>query len=183
MNTPKSSAARHFAGEVGRGLRDAGFTAFFAGGCVRDRLLGIEPKDYDVATSALPEQVRDVFGHRRTIALGASFGVITVLGPKSAGQIEVATFRHDGTYSDGRHPDQVVFSSPEVDALRRDFTINGMFFDPVADKVIDYVGGQSDLAAQVVRAIGDPFARIAEDRLRMLRAVRIASVYGFCIEE
>jgi tRNA nucleotidyltransferase/poly(A) polymerase len=131
----------------------------------------------------LPEQVREVFGHRRTIAIGASFGVITVLGPKSAGQIEVATFRHDGTYSDGRHPDQVVFSSPEVDALRRDFTINGMFFDPVADEVIDYVGGQSDLADQVVRAIGDPFARIAEDRLRMLRAVRFASVYGFCIEE
>ncbi len=182
MSKPENSPAYQFAVAVVHELRKAGFIAYFAGGCVRDQLLDRVPKDYDVATNALPDEVRRVFGRRRTIAIGASFGVITVVGPKSAGQIEVATFRHDGTYSDGRHPDHVVFSSPEEDAQRRDFTINGMFFDPVADEVIDYVGGQADLHARLIRAIGDPLERISEDRLRMLRAVRFAATYGFQLE-
>lgn len=171
--------AREFAVEVVRRLRGAGFEALWAGGCVRDLLLGIAPKDYDVATAAMPEQIREVFGRRRTLAIGQAFGVITVLGPRGAGQIEVATFRSDATYSDGRHPDSVSFSTAEFDAQRRDFTINGLFYDPLAERVIDYVGGQADLQRRLVRAIGDPFARIAEDKLRMLRAVRIAATFAF----
>lgn len=176
------NAARQFASDVVRSLRERGFVALWAGGCVRDQLLGIEPKDYDVATSATPDEVRTVFGRRRTIPVGASFGVITVLGPEGAGQIEVATFRTDGGYSDGRHPDQVQFSTPQHDAQRRDFTINGLFYDPVADQVLDYVGGEADLAAGIVRAIGNPRARIAEDKLRMLRAVRFAARFDFAID-
>jgi tRNA nucleotidyltransferase/poly(A) polymerase len=177
-----SAAARKFAVEVVRQLRDAGFQALWAGGCVRDQLLGILPKDYDVATSARPEQVRDLFGHRRSLPIGAAFGVITVLGPKPAGQIEVATFRRDAAYSDGRHPDSVTFSDPHEDAQRRDFTINGLFYDPLAEQVIDYVGGQDDLQTGVIRAIGVPRERITEDKLRMLRAVRFAAKFGFAIE-
>jgi poly(A) polymerase len=177
-----SAAAREFAVEVVRQLRDAGFQALWAGGCVRDQLLGILPKDYDVATSARPEQVRDLFGHRRSLPIGAAFGVITVLGPKPAGQIEVATFRRDAAYSDGRHPDSVTFSDPQEDAQRRDFTINGLFYDPLAEQVIDYVGGQDDLQTGVIRAIGVPRDRISEDKLRMLRAVRFAAKFGFAIE-
>lgn len=172
---------RAFATEVVEQLRAAGFEALWAGGCVRDFLLGQEPVDYDVATSATPEQVRELFGHQRTLSVGISFGVVVVL-PKQrreAQQIEVATFRTDGGYSDGRHPDAVVFSTPEHDAQRRDFTINGMFYDPVERQVIDYVGGQEDLRAGIIRAIGDPAARIAEDKLRMLRAVRFAARFGF----
>jgi tRNA nucleotidyltransferase/poly(A) polymerase len=176
------TAAREFAVEVVRKLRDAGHQALWAGGCVRDQLLGIRPKDYDVATSARPEQVRDLFGHRRSLPIGAAFGVITVLGPKPAGQIEVATFRRDAGYSDGRHPDSVTFSDAREDAQRRDFTINGLFFDPVAEQVIDYVGGQDDLQTGVIRAIGVPRDRITEDKLRMLRAVRFAAKFGFAIE-
>jgi poly(A) polymerase len=178
MPTP----SRQFAGDVVRELRERGYVALWAGGCVRDQLLGIEPKDYDVATSATPEEVRTVFGRRRTIPLGASFGVITVLGPKDAAPIEVATFRTDGGYSDGRHPDQIQFSTPQHDAQRRDFTINGLFYDPVADEVLDYVGGEVDIAAGIVRAIGNPRARIAEDKLRMLRAVRFAARFDFAID-
>lgn len=178
MQTP----TRQFATDVVRALRERGYIALWAGGCVRDQLLGIEPKDYDVATSATPEEVRTVFGRRRTIPLGASFGVITVLGPKEAGQIEVATFRTDGGYSDGRHPDQIEFSTPQHDAQRRDFTINGLFYDPVAGEVLDYVGGEADLAAGILRAIGNPRARIAEDKLRMLRAVRFAARFDFAID-
>jgi tRNA nucleotidyltransferase/poly(A) polymerase len=177
-----SAAAREFAVELVRQLRDAGFQALWAGGCVRDQLLGILPKDYDVATSARPEQVRDLFGHRRSLPIGAAFGVITVLGPKPAGQIEVATFRRDAAYSDGRHPDSVTFSDPQEDARRRDFTINGLFYDPLAEQVIDYVGGQDDLQTGVIRAIGVPRERITEDKLRMLRAVRFAAKFGFAIE-
>lgn len=177
-----SDAPREFAVEVVRKLRAAGFQSLWAGGCVRDQLLGREPKDYDVATSARPEQVREVFGHRKTLAIGASFGVITVLGPKPVGQLDVATFRRDAAYSDGRHPDSVTFSDPEEDARRRDFTINGLFFDPLAEQVIDYVGGQADLKAGVIRAIGAAQDRIAEDKLRMLRAVRFAATFGFEIE-
>jgi tRNA nucleotidyltransferase/poly(A) polymerase len=174
---------RDLATDVVRRLRAAGFEALWAGGCVRDQILGIPPKDYDVATSALPEQVREVFGKRKTLAIGQSFGVITVLGPKEAGQIDVATFRRDAGYSDGRHPDSVSFTTAEQDALRRDFTINGLFYDPVESRVIDYVGGQEDLRAGIVRAIGDPRARIAEDKLRMLRAVRFAARFNFALDE
>ncbi|MFO0929593.1 MAG: CCA tRNA nucleotidyltransferase [Gemmataceae bacterium] len=171
--------AREFAVDVIRTLRGAGFEAYLAGGCVRDELLGLPPKDYDVATSARPEQVRGLF--MRTVAVGAAFGVIEVLGPRPI-RVEVASFRTDGVYSDGRRPDSIVYSSAEEDAKRRDFTINGMFFDPVENRVIDYVGGQSDLGARVLRAIGDPHARFHEDRLRILRAVRIAARFGLTID-
>jgi hypothetical protein len=172
-------AARQFAVEVVEKLRAAGFEALWAGGCVRDQLLGKMPKDYDVATSARPEEIRDLFGRRRTLAIGASFGVISVLGPKAAGQIEVATFRRDAAYSDGRHPDSVSFSNAQEDAQRRDFTINGLFYDPLQQQVIDYVGGEEDLKRKIVRAIGQPLERIAEDKLRMLRAVRFAATFDF----
>ncbi|HEY7327131.1 MAG TPA: CCA tRNA nucleotidyltransferase [Gemmataceae bacterium] len=174
---------RDFAIDVVRRLRDAGHEALWAGGCVRDELLGLVPKDYDVATSALPEQVRRLF--RRTVAVGMSFGVIEVLGPHSSSgilKVQVATFRSDVSYSDGRRPDAVVFSSSREDALRRDFTINGMFFDPLENRLIDYVGGQEDLQAQVLRAIGNPTQRFEEDKLRMLRAVRIATRFNLEIE-
>lgn len=174
---------RQFATAVTEKLQAAGFMALFAGGCVRDDLLGLPPKDYDVATDATPDQVRDLFGHRRTLPIGASFGVITVLGPPKINPIEVATFRRDGGYSDGRRPDSVHFTDAREDALRRDFTINGMFFDPVAKKVIDYVDGQTDLASQQIRAIGDAHQRIEEDKLRMLRGVRFAATYDFTIEQ
>jgi poly(A) polymerase len=179
---PQSTAQRDFALEIVKKLRAAGFEALWAGGCVRDQLLGIEPKDYDVATSAKPDDIRDLFGRRRTLAVGASFGVITVLGPRAAGQIEVATFRTDAAYSDGRHPDSVTFTTAKNDAARRDFTINGLFFDPIAGEVVDYVGGRDDLDRKTIRAIGNPAARIAEDKLRMLRAVRFAATFGFQIE-
>jgi poly(A) polymerase len=170
---------REFATDVVRRLRAAGHAALFAGGCVRDMLLGREPDDFDVATDATPEQVRQLF--KRTVAFGASFGVVEVLGPKPL-KVQVATFRSDVSYSDGRRPDAVVFSSPEEDAKRRDFTINGMFFDPLEDKVIDYVGGQADLDAGILRAIGDARQRFAEDKLRMLRAVRFATRFGFKLD-
>lgn len=174
-----SPSARAFAIDVVRRLRDAGFEALFAGGCVRDELLNLVPKDYDVATAARPEQVRALF--RRTVAVGAAFGVIEVLGPRPI-SVEVATFRTDAGYSDGRRPDRVVYSSAEEDAKRRDFTVNGMFFDPLDDRVIDYVGGRADLEARVLRAIGDPHERFREDRLRILRAVRIAARFSLCID-
>lgn len=166
---------------ITRKLRDAGYEAYWAGGCVRDQLLHTEPKDYDVATNARPEQVRELFGKRRTLAIGAAFGVIAVLNRDSK-PVEVATFRSDGAYIDGRRPSSVEFTTAEQDAQRRDFTINGMFYDPIADRVIDYVGGQADLQARVIRAIGDPHARFAEDKLRMLRAVRFATILDFSIE-
>jgi poly(A) polymerase len=174
---------RDFAIEVVRRLRAAGHEALWAGGCVRDELLGLTPKDYDVATSARPEQVRRLFP--RTVAVGMSFGVIEVLSPPTAEgvhKVQVATFRSDVSYSDGRHPDAVVFSSAREDALRRDFTINGMFFDPLENRLLDYVGGQDDLRARVLRAIGNPTQRFEEDKLRMLRAVRIAACFDLQIE-
>jgi len=173
---------RHFAVDVVRRLRTAGFEAYWAGGCVRDELLGRRPKDFDVATNATPPEIRALFGQRRTLPLGAAFGVITVLGPRSAGTIEVATFRRDSGYSDGRHPDQVTFSSAREDAARRDFTINGMFFDPLDRAVLDFVGGQADLQNHLIRAIGSPRLRFAEDKLRMLRAVRFTAAYGFSLD-
>ncbi len=124
-----------------------------------------------------------LFGRRRTLAIGAAFGVITVLGPESAGMIEVATFRKDAAYSDGRHPDHVTFSSAQEDAARRDFTINGLFYDPLENRVIDFVGGQEDLARRKIRAIGHPRERFAEDKLRMLRAVRFSATFDFALEE
>jgi poly(A) polymerase len=159
-------------------LQGAGHVALFAGGCVRDRLMGVAPHDYDIATDARPERVQELF--RRTVAVGAQFGVICVL--EGGAEFQVASFRADGLYLDGRHPQSVTFSTPELDAQRRDFTINGMFFDPVREEVIDYVDGQRDLAARVIRAIGDPAARFAEDRLRMMRAVRFATLLGFDLD-
>lgn len=173
---------REFALQVVAQLRDAGHVALWAGGCVRDQLLAREPKDYDVATSARPEQVREVFGKRRTLAIGASFGVIGVLGPRGQAPLEVATFRTDGDYRDGRRPESVAFTDAEHDAQRRDFTINGLFYDPVDERVVDYVNGQDDLAARIVRAIGDPRRRFTEDKLRLLRAVRFAAEFEFAIE-
>ena len=172
---------RRFAVELVRQLRAGGFEAYWAGGCVRDELLGRPPKDYDIATRATPAEIRALFGHRRTLPLGAAFGVITVMGPREAGMIEVATFRQDAAYSDGRHPDHVTFSSAREDAAQRDFTINGMFFDPIDGQVIDYIGGQEDLRKGVIRAIGSPRLRFGEDKLRMLRAVRFAAAFGFII--
>ena len=177
---------------IARTLRDAGHQAFFAGGCVRDLLLGIEPKDYDVATSATPDQITALFP--KTFAVGAHFGVILVCtaqpdDPEIA--TEVATFRHDGAYSDGRRPDAVRFSTdPREDVLRRDFTINGLLLDPIAyeangnldSAVLDYVDGRSDLARGIVRAIGDPKLRYAEDKLRVLRAVRFAARLNFHLD-
>src|SRR5213079_1310212 len=159
-------------------LRHHGHIAYFAGGCVRDMVRGLPPKDIDIATDAHPEEVQRLFP--RTYAVGAHFGVIIVL--EDGLQFEVATFRSDDAYIDGRHPSAVHFSSPEEDARRRDFTINGMFYDPVAGDVIDLVGGQPDIAAKLVRAIGDPAKRFAEDRLRMLRAVRFATVLDYQID-
>src|SRR5437016_3795476 len=156
---------REFAVDVVRQLQGAGYEAYWAGGCVRDELLGLSPKDYDVATSARPEEVQKLF--RRTVAVGVSFGVVEVLGPREDGQylkVQVATFRTDVGYSDGRRPDEVVFSSAREDARRRDFTINGMFFDPVREELHDFVGGQADLRARILRAIGDPGQRFEEDK-------------------
>ena len=172
---------REFAVEVVMTLTKAGFTALWAGGCVRDLLLEKSPDDYDVATNARPEEVQDVFGPRRTRAIGASFGVMLVHGPRrsSAGDVEVATFRTEGPYLDGRRPEHVAYATPEEDACRRDFTINGMFFDPLTDQLLDYVGGREDLERKIVRAIGDPQARFREDKLRMLRAVRITARFDF----
>jgi poly(A) polymerase len=171
-------ASREDALAVVRRLRDAGHIAYFAGGCVRDQLLGLEPKDYDVATDAPPDRVRQLFSN--TQAVGAAFGVILVRHRKS--QIEVATFRTDLKYIDGRRPEGVVFTTAEEDAKRRDFTINGMFFDPVENKVIDYVGGQEDLKKNVLRAIGEPNLRFQEDYLRLLRSIRFAARFNMNID-
>jgi poly(A) polymerase len=160
-------------------LRAQGHIAYFAGGSVRDLLRGQTPKDIDIATDASPEVVQQIF--ERTHAVGAHFGVIVVL--ENGFQFEVATFRSDDAYVDGRRPVAVHFSSPEEDAQRRDFTINGMFYDPVAEEVIDFVGGRADLKAKLIRAIGDPEQRFQEDRLRMLRTVRFATVLGYEIDQ
>jgi len=172
------SEAESIAKSIVRRLREGGREAYYAGGCVRDMLRGVEAKDYDIATSARPEQVQRIFP--RNVAVGAHFGVICVL--EAGRQFEVATFRSDGAYIDGRHPEAVTFSSAREDAERRDFTVNGMFYDPLADQVIDYVGGRVDLERRVLRAIGDAASRFREDRLRMLRAIRFATVLGFEIE-
>lgn len=162
-----------------RELQEAGFEACFAGGCVRDRLRGVPPKDYDIATSARPDEILKLYPRGDTI--GAHFGVILVR--RGRHHFEIATFREDGPYSDGRHPESVTFSTSEADARRRDFTINGMFHDPIADTLIDHVGGAADLSAGLIRAIGDPLERFEEDYLRLLRAVRFATLLDFTIEE
>jgi poly(A) polymerase len=174
----KTTAMEHAAREIASRLHAAGHIAYFAGGCVRDLLRGQVAKDFDIATDARPEVVQKIFA--RTYAVGAHFGVIVVL--ENEFQFEVATFRSDGAYIDGRHPVEVHFATAEEDAARRDFTINGMFFDPEKEEVIDFVGGRADLERRLIRAIGDPAQRFAEDRLRMLRAVRFATVLGFEID-
>lgn len=174
-----TTAEKHAAAlTVVRRLRAAGFEALLAGGCVRDMLLGVAPKDYDVATNARPDDVLALFD--RTLTVGRSYGVIHV----RAGDcfVETATFREDGPYADGRHPSRVTFSDAERDANRRDFTINAMFLDPESERLLDYVGGEADLRAGVLRAVGDAERRFREDHLRQLRAVRFAARLGFQIE-
>lgn len=177
-----TDACRDFALNVVERLAAAGFTAFWAGGCVRDQLLGRQPKDFDVATNATPGEVRTLFGRNRTLAIGQSFGVITVLGRRDISPVEVATFREDVSYSDGRRPDAIQFSHARQDAFRRDFTINGLFFDPLNDKVVDFVEGHRDITNKVLRAIGEAEKRFDEDKLRMLRAIRFAADFEFEIE-
>ncbi len=177
-NADKATATR-----VLKTLRAAGYTAYFAGGCVRDMLRGARSRDYDIATDAAPQEVRRLF--RRTLMVGEQFGVVVVLEHDRRSKrrsVEVATFRSDLSYSDGRRPDGVTFASPEEDARRRDFTINGMFYDPETQEVIDYVGGRADLEKGVIRTIGRPEKRFGEDYLRMLRAVRFSSRLGFRID-
>jgi len=169
---------RASAEDIVRRLRDAGFSTFWVGGCVRDFLLGREPQDYDIATSALPEQVEQLF--KRTVAVGRKFGVMIVV--EDGRQFQVATFRAEADYQDGRRPEKVVFSSAEADAQRRDFTVNGLFFDPLAGQLHDWVGGEKDLQAKIIRTIGAPEERFAEDHLRLLRAVRFAAQLDFKIE-
>lgn len=176
--------ARAFAESICRTLRAAGHQAYLVGGCVRDILLEREPADYDVATDAAPDCVQQLFPH--SLAVGAKFGVIVVTEDSESGaaaQVEVATFRSDVSYSDGRHPDQVVYSdSPQEDAKRRDFTINALFLDPETKEILDFVGGRDDLRAGIVRAIGNPADRFREDKLRMVRAVRFAARFRYAIE-
>jgi poly(A) polymerase len=190
---------KDFAISIIRTLRDHGYQAYLVGGCVRDLLLGREPADYDVATDATPEQVMRIFP--QTYAVGAQFGVVLVPVAETpsvpsvssvvdqadvnhrAGTVEVATFRSDMGYSDGRHPDEVRFSKdPQLDVQRRDFTINGLLLDPIKNEVLDFVSGRKDLEAGIIRTIGDPDRRFAEDKLRMLRAVRFAARFGYVID-
>ena len=178
LNSHKNQLKETAIGIVKR-LKEKGFSALFAGGCVRDMLMGIVPEDYDIATDAQPDDIINIF--KRTVPIGLHFGVVLVM--ENDLDFEVATFRSDGTYSDGRHPDTVTFCDARGDALRRDFTINGMFYDPIEDKHFDYVGGEDDLKAGLIRAIGNPFERFDEDRLRMIRAVRFACRFDFKIED
>jgi poly(A) polymerase len=172
-------SARLLADHVCRTVRVAGYQAYLVGGCVRDLLLKREPADYDVSTDATPDQVQKIFPD--SLAVGAQFGVIIVV--RDSEQVEVATFRSDVGYSDGRHPDQVIFSrTAQEDVQRRDFTINALLMDPETGAVLDYVGGQKDLAAGIIRAIGDPRRRFEEDKLRMIRAIRFAARFRYAIE-
>ena len=178
MKTPPVKSPRAAAFEIVRRLQGAGFAAFWVGGCVRDQLLGREPGDYDVATSALPAQIEKLF--KRTIPVGRKFGVIVVI--KGSLQFQVATFRAEADYRDGRHPERVAFGDAEADARRRDFTVNGLFYDPVRRQLHDWVGGEADLRTRTIRTIGLPSERFAEDHLRLLRAVRFAAQLDFSIE-
>ncbi len=178
MSVPPVSALRDTATEIVRRLQQAGFQAFWVGGCVRDFLLGREPGDYDIATSALPQQVERLF--ERTIPVGQKFGVMLVV--EGGRQFQVATFRAEADYQDGRRPEQISFGDAMADARRRDFTVNGLFFDPVETKLHDWVGGEGDLRAKTIRTIGQPAERFGEDHLRLLRAVRLAAQLDFRIE-
>jgi poly(A) polymerase len=172
-------AKREAATGIVRRLRSEGFAAYLVGGCVRDMIMGRTPKDYDVTTGAMPGQVLGIFPDALTV--GAQFGVVIV--PHEAGNVEVATFRSDGVYADGRHPHEVRYAqTPQEDVQRRDFTINGLLYDPLSEQVLDYVGGQADIRAHRLRTIGDPVERLSEDRLRMLRAVRFTARFGFKLE-
>jgi poly(A) polymerase len=164
--------------EIVRRLQAAGFEAYWVGGCVRDVLLGREPQDYDVATSAKPEEIESLFP--RTVPVGKQFGVVLVI--EEGAQFQVATFRAESDYEDGRHPSHVSFANAQADALRRDFTVNGLFYDPIQDSTYDWTEGQADLQAQILRTIGSPEERFAEDHLRLLRAVRFAAQLGFELE-
>jgi len=162
-----------------RRLRQEGYSAYFAGGCVRDQLMGNTPKDYDIATSARPEQVMRFFP--QTVTVGAQFGVVLVL--IDGQQVEVATFRSDGDYPDGRHPDEVTYTDDaRLDVLRRDFTINGLLWDPLTETLLDYVGGREDIRSRTIRTIGDPRHRFREDKLRLIRAARFSARFGFELE-
>lgn len=176
-NGPKELEAKAL--QVLKTLRQRGFQALFAGGCVRDLLMGRVPKDYDIVTDAQPEEVLQLFP--KAIPVGAQFGVVVVVSGKET--FEVATFRKDGDYLDGRHPKKVTFSTPREDALRRDFTINGLFYDPIQGEIIDFVDGQKDLGKRIIRTIGDPVERFKEDKLRLMRAIRFSMNLGFSIEK
>ncbi len=178
MSKTAGSATHELATRIVRRLHDSGHSAFWVGGCVRDFLLGREPGDYDIATSALPDQIEQLF--KRTIAVGRKFGVVVVV--EAGRQFQVATFRAESDYRDGRRPERVTFSSAREDARRRDFTVNGLFYDPIAQKLHDWVGGEKDLRAKIIRTIGVPEERFAEDHLRLLRAVRFTAQLGFQIE-
>lgn len=178
MTKPAGNSMRELATDIVRRLHAAGFSAFWVGGCVRDFLLGREPGDYDIATDALPADIEKTF--KRTIPVGRKFGVMLVVEDKH--QFQVATFRAEAEYRDGRRPEKISFADAQADASRRDFTVNGLFFDPDAEKLHDWVGGEADLRAKIIRTIGTPEERFAEDHLRLLRAVRLASQLGFEIE-
>ena len=175
---PLEAHAEKAAARIVKRLRDAGHEAYFAGGCVRDMVRGVEPEDIDIATSARPEQVSALFP--KTFEVGAQFGVVIVHAPEA--DFEVATFRVEGAYVDGRHPESVAFTGAAEDVRRRDFTINGMLYDPLADEVHDWVGGRQDIASRTVRTIGNPEDRFTEDKVRLLRAVRFAARLGYSIE-
>src|SRR5580704_8396582 len=172
-DSPKTAAKK-----IVERLQAAGFAAFWVGGCVRDFLLGREPQDFDIATDARPAQVEKLF--HKTIPVGKQFGVIIVV--EQGHQFQVATFRAEAEYRDGRRPEKVVFANAEADALRRDFTVNGLFYDPLTKKIHDWVGGEKDLRAKIIRTIGAPEERFGEDHLRLLRAVRFAAQLNFEIE-
>ena len=172
------SSMRAKAVEIVRRLKAAGHKAYFVGGCVRDQLLGKEPQDYDIATSARPEQIEALFPH--TIPVGRKFGVVLVI--EQGKQFQTATFRAEADYRDGRHPGRVTFCDAMADARRRDFTVNGLFFDPIENRLHDWVGGELDLRSRIIRTIGNPHQRFAEDHLRLLRAVRFAAQLNFRIE-
>jgi poly(A) polymerase len=171
-------STRETAKAIVQRLQKAGFAAFWVGGCVRDFLLGREPQDFDIATDARPEQVEKLF--QKTIPVGKKFGVMVVV--ENGQQFQVATFRAEADYRDGRHPEKVVFANAEADALRRDFTVNGLFYDPLTQKTHDWVGGEKDMRAKIIRTIDSPEERFGEDHLRMLRAIRFAAQLGFEIE-
>ena len=178
-NTTKVKNMKKFATNIVCVLRKGGFEAYFVGGCVRDMIMGNEPFDYDIATSARPEDVKKLF--KRTVPVGVQFGVMIVILDET--EFQVATFRSDGEYLDGRHPKDVHFSTVEEDVKRRDFTINGLLYDPITDEIKDFVGGREDIKKKIIRTIGNPNERFSEDKLRILRAIRFANRFNFQVEK